>query len=290
MVNTNLSRCVALVTFLLIGIRRFLACLWIRFCKILGPDSGIFIPATSNYVHKIVVVGDGFAEGLGDWVVLFGQAGPARQLTHLIHEDSSVRLHWRVINRGRSGSTSRQWIPGAASSLFNRTFSATDCKDVDVVVLLVGTIDLYRGEVGMPMSAMRKGVLDDYKEDELCDTVQNIQTAVKALLNLGVKHVVVGNVPSSGAGLTEVSGLAKRINRQLGLFASDNDMLGRVSIVRVNDPKLMRASCRAFDGLHFNSAGHKVLGGLLMEQLSAPLTKVEWPAVKERLGLGLASS
>ncbi len=28
----------------------------------------------------------------------------------------------------------------------------------------------------MPMSAMRKGVLDDYKEDELCDTVQNIQT------------------------------------------------------------------------------------------------------------------
>ncbi len=27
----------------------------------------------------------------------------------------------------------------------------------------------------MPMSAMKKGVLDDYKEDELCETVRNIQ-------------------------------------------------------------------------------------------------------------------
>ncbi len=29
----------------------------------------------------------------------------------------------------------------------------------------------------MPMSAMKKGVLDDYKEDELCETVRNIQTS-----------------------------------------------------------------------------------------------------------------
>ncbi len=58
--------------------------------------------------------------------------------------DSSVRLDWRVINRARSGSTSRQWTPGSASSLFNRTFLNSDCKDAEVVVLLVGAIDLYR--------------------------------------------------------------------------------------------------------------------------------------------------
>ncbi len=111
----------------------------------------------------------------------------------------------------------------------------------------------------MPMSAMRKGALDDYNEDELCDTVRNIRTghtidmcillraahsissvfksvfstppyificvtcsimrcdapfiaeylpisvtAVRALFELGVKHVIVGTVPSSGAGLSEV--------------------------------------------------------------------------------------
>ncbi len=32
-----------------------------------------------------------------------------------------------------------------------------------------------------------------------------------------------------------------------------------IMVGRVNDPKLMRASCRAFDGLHFNSAGYKVM-------------------------------
>lgn len=40
---------------------------------------------------QVVLIGDGFAEGLGDWVVMGGTAGLSRQLEKQAGTDSKVR-------------------------------------------------------------------------------------------------------------------------------------------------------------------------------------------------------
>ncbi len=40
----------------------------------------------------------------------------------------------------------------------------------------------------MPTSAMGKGALDDYKEDEICDTVRNIRTGHIILICVSCFH------------------------------------------------------------------------------------------------------
>lgn len=48
---------------------------------------------------QVVLIGDGFAEGLGDWVVMGGMAGVARQLQLQAGTDDKVRegLSWLVV-------------------------------------------------------------------------------------------------------------------------------------------------------------------------------------------------
>ena len=41
--------------------------------------------------------------------------------------------------------------------------------------------------VGMPVAAMRKGALDDFSEEEYCDTVRNIREICEALRDNGKK-------------------------------------------------------------------------------------------------------
>lgn len=41
--------------------------------------------------------------------------------------------------------------------------------------------------VGMPVAAMRKTALDDYSEEEMCDTLNNIREISEALRTLGKK-------------------------------------------------------------------------------------------------------
>ncbi len=65
-----------------------------------------------------------------------------------------------------------------------------------------------------------------------------------------------------------VVNLAELNNRNILFFyvvvlALNNNTI--MVVRRVNDPKLMRPSCRAFDGLHLNSYGHKVRIGRMIQ-------------------------
>lgn len=44
----------------------------------------------------MVLIGDGFAEGLGDWVVMAGMAGAARHLEREAEADEKVRRYSRI--------------------------------------------------------------------------------------------------------------------------------------------------------------------------------------------------
>ena len=55
------------------------------------------------------------------------------------------------------------------------------CKDAEIFVVALGTMDVVEECVGMPVAAMGKTALDDYAEDEICDTVKNIREICEAL-------------------------------------------------------------------------------------------------------------
>jgi hypothetical protein len=123
---------------LFITLRRALSVWWIRANRWLGGDP----PPSSSNVHKVVIVGDGFAEGAGDWVVMGGPAGPAR---HLLRWVEGIRQRWHMVNRGVTGSTSSMWCPG--KPYFDRTFDGPPCEDADIVVIMLGTMDVVMSEV-----------------------------------------------------------------------------------------------------------------------------------------------
>ena len=82
-------------------VRRFLHIVWLRFNLFLKQPSFI-IHARSATFHKIAVVGDGFAEGVGDRVDAFTAAGVARHLQTLLDKKRSIdyKQRWQVLNWG----------------------------------------------------------------------------------------------------------------------------------------------------------------------------------------------
>lgn len=54
-------------------------------------------------------------------------------------------------------------------------------------MVALGTMDVVGECVGMPVAAMRKTALDDFPEDEVCDTVKNIREICEALRAEGKK-------------------------------------------------------------------------------------------------------
>lgn len=59
-------------------------------------------------------------------------------------------------------------------------------------MVVLGTMDVVCECVGMPVAAMRKTALDDYTEEETCDTVKNIREICEALRHEGKKVRVAG--------------------------------------------------------------------------------------------------
>ncbi|CAM9781876.1 unnamed protein product [Scytosiphon promiscuus] len=299
-----------LTSFLLVVLRRALTVAWIRLNKFLSSADWLIRPV-SDFRHKVVLIGDGFAEGVGDWVVMGGTAGVTRMLEREAGLDDKVRTSWQIINRGRAGTVSADWLPSEPKSLFNKKVRSTACKDAEIFVVALGTMDVVGECVGMPVAAMRKTALDTFEEDEICDTVKNIREICDALRADG-KKVIVCNVMTTGAGLNRLTGTAKRLNRQLALYAkataappptaatktrkpvaasvgqatiADNP----VEIVKMNNPRATRDDGRAFDGLHLNARGYRAFSGALYEALGPMLVAVEWRVWKSKLAGGLTT-
>ena len=115
-------------------------------------------------------------------------------------------------------------------------------------------------------------------------------------------QVVVCNVMTSGAGVNRRAGLAKRLNRQLALYAKgtaspearkkrmeEGGGMGAdpVQFVKLNNPRASRDDGRAFDGLHLNARGYRAFAGALYDTLGPMMVSVEWGFWKARLARGL---
>lgn len=61
------------------------------------------------------------------------------------------------------------------------------CRDSEIFVVALGTMDVVGECVGMPVAAMRKTALDNFEEDEMCDTLKNVREICDALRADGKK-------------------------------------------------------------------------------------------------------
>lgn len=72
-------------------------------------------------------------------------------------------------------------------SLYHRKVRSSACRDAEVVIVALGTMDVVGECVGMPVKAMHKTALDTFEEDEICDTVKNLREICDALRDEGKK-------------------------------------------------------------------------------------------------------
>ena len=77
---------------------------WLRF-NLWLKQNPVFIHDRSPYFHKIAIIGDGLAEGLGDHLDLFTAAGLARHLTlSFSKHPGTFRQRWQVRREAASSS------------------------------------------------------------------------------------------------------------------------------------------------------------------------------------------
>lgn len=76
-----------------ISIRLFIAILWWYICQLFMYYTQVkSMQRTSEYFHKLVIIGDDFAAGLGDTITYGSNAGLARTLQPLLDENDKVYI------------------------------------------------------------------------------------------------------------------------------------------------------------------------------------------------------
>lgn len=63
--------------------------------------------------HKVVVVGDTWALGVGDWILAGQIAGVSSSILKAAALDRTrIKQRWYVVNQGVNGTSTEDWIPG----------------------------------------------------------------------------------------------------------------------------------------------------------------------------------
>ncbi|ORZ39481.1 hypothetical protein BCR44DRAFT_28287 [Catenaria anguillulae PL171] len=143
-----------------------------------------FYPNEERF-HHIIVAGDDHALGVGDWCTPGSKVGLANRIQYSLIAQKILRHTWRPVNMGAHGTTTRDWIP--STSTFKRTFlrGSPEQRHRDVVVLLLGTSDAWRGidgkETASNIRTIAEILADEYGLVFVC-TIPNWMVSVKDTL------------------------------------------------------------------------------------------------------------
>ena len=100
----------------------------------------------SQIDHKILIIGDGFASGIGEWITIGQRSGLDRRLRYLIDKEllfsgnnkvsvGSLRTRWDIVSKGKARSNSYDWIPGEnIANYFDDIFGSqkNTISDIDI--------------------------------------------------------------------------------------------------------------------------------------------------------------
>lgn len=273
--SQNLEKLYALCLYIYVHCRAFFSLLWIRFCRWLGEPKRL-IEKTSEYKHKIVIVGDGFAEGFGDAFVYFGHSGGiSHYIKPLVAKEDKIKHQWQILNCGLTNSTSAQWAAApvrmaagkndmskeksSPPSYFQSIFSQACYADADIVMIMVGSMDMTASmEVEETMAHLKL----------MCDAVRKKD-----------KIVCLASVATTlGEEDENVLASQRKRNRLIQEYcASTNyDAIPVVLGPIVSSPMFRRPETRGFDGFHLNGRSYKSLAKNALDLLLPMMIKIEW--------------
>ncbi|TYZ64915.1 hypothetical protein PybrP1_001138 [[Pythium] brassicae (nom. inval.)] len=250
-----------------IALRLQLALLWWRVCalllRLLHTQS---LKPANQYFHKVVVIGDDFAAGVGDFVTLGKPAGLAQHLAPLIAHNDKVRHRWEIVNAGVPGSTSADWLLNAPTQYYNSVFAArSTVADAEIVIVMLGSTEIRDPKADVVR--IRKHLI------AICD----------ALCKKG-KRVCLATV-ASPAPLKTGDSDTSPLNVALEEFckSTSTDELPVVLGPRLDTYAFRRDTSLAFDGYHFNSSAYRLLARNAADFLVPMMTAVEWATWKKQL-------
>lgn len=305
---SGISAFAALCQYLFFTATKHWTVFWLRLNRFLVAP-GYLQRAATPTAHKVVMVGDGFAEGLGDWVTFCTNAGLARRLANAVKSDSfgvrQIRHRWWYLNRGATSSTSAEWVPGAvgeggekpaapSKSRFDALFGKrSGAADLSVAVVMLGSVDAMRGRLGLPLAALSRawdGKVP-FPQEELADTTRNIVSVCEGFRARGVR-VVLCDIAPPAAEPQKNLGEVRRVNRQLADYVAataaaveaDKKATPAVTLVKLSDHRLQRFDQHiGYDKIHFSAAGYKKLASLMADDLGNVLRACEWEMWKGAL-------
>ncbi|ETW01793.1 hypothetical protein H310_06372 [Aphanomyces invadans] len=254
-----------LVLYVYVAVRTAAAWLWLRFCRWLTQPLRLVLKA-NEYQHKIVIIGDGFAAGFGDWITMATSGGLSQYLAQEVAKEDKIRHRWQVINRGILDTDSSQWHPTSSTKYFQDVFSVPQLRDADIVMVIVGSIDSRRKNPSISPE----------------QTVCNIQAICDALRKKG-KRVCVGSLCHADF---DTENETHRVTNQALVDYCESTKMDDLPVKLTPDlstPVVRRSDSKAFDGYHFNAKAYQQIARDSMAVLTPLLTAVEWATWKKQL-------
>jgi len=93
-----------------ITLRLYLGIPWLYLNKLLAMPLKVL---QKRPLHSVFVVGDGFAEGVGDWTIIGSASGLENHLDAAMERTAGVRHPWIPRSMGQWRTSSRDWRPDA---------------------------------------------------------------------------------------------------------------------------------------------------------------------------------
>mmetsp|Transcript_36448 Transcript_36448/g.114259 ORF Transcript_36448/g.114259 Transcript_36448/m.114259 type:complete len:270 (-) Transcript_36448:271-1080(-) len=135
---------IPILVYLWVLVRRWIALAWVRFNRYLVQPSRL--EKATPFRHKLIVIGDGYAEGLGDWVQMGSNGGIVRRLQNLAGKDDRIRQYWRVASLGRAGTVTGDWLNVMSgeddAGLLRKYMNKPSYQDAEIAVVILGAMDV----------------------------------------------------------------------------------------------------------------------------------------------------
>ncbi|DAZ94267.1 TPA: hypothetical protein N0F65_011899, partial [Lagenidium giganteum] len=253
-----------------VAVRLWLALVWWQLCRwIFDLVSVKTLRPTTDMFHKVVVIGDDFGAGIGDYLTFGSAGGIAEYLKTFIKRSEKVRQSWAVVNAAVPGTVAADWSPLAgnkgvsAAQYFDRVFTSRSLRDAEVIVVMLGSLDQRKG---IPVAETKRHLMS------ICDTLRKKG-----------KRVCLATA-ASAAPLSKNAASETELNKAIQDYCKSTAVedMPVVLAPRLDLPLFHRESSLSFDQFHFNSTAYRALAKGAADSLIPMLTAVEWATWKTK--------
>ncbi|KAG1703077.1 hypothetical protein DVH05_007988 [Phytophthora capsici] len=185
---------------MLVELRAFLALVWWHICHFLAYHLHVRgLKPSSQFLHKVVVIGDDFAAGIGDYITIGTTGGIAEYLQKIVEFDDKVRHNWAIINAAVPGSMTADWLMTSPKKYFKNVFTSRAMGDASIVIIILGSVEIRNS--GAAQHEMRRNLV------EICDTLRKKG-----------KQVCLATVASPDPTATDTDSASSTLNTALEQF------------------------------------------------------------------------